>query len=158
LAAATLTLAFHGLRDTQKKNPLYGRQLPDDPVLHRFAREREFIERVDDFTSRVLCIPDEVVDTESNLKPNVLKTMLYKLGLDPSQFEDIYSDIGQLVGLRNNIAHGATKKGIDQKLYDAYEQAAFRVMNKVAEDIMEALKSSSYLRSPKVLIEAVSPR
>jgi hypothetical protein len=147
LAAATLALAFHGLRDTQKKNPFYGRQLPDDPVLHRYAREREFMERMDDFTASVLRIPDEVVDTESNLKPNVLKATLYKLGLDPSQFEDIYSDVGQLVGLRNNIAHGATKKGIDQKLYDVYERAAFRVMTKVAEDIMEALKNSSYLRA-----------
>ncbi len=103
---------------------------------------------MEDFTSSVLCIPDEVVDTESNLKPNVLKAMLYKLGLDPSQFEDIYSDIGQLVGLRNNIAHGATKKGIDQKLYDTMRRAAFRpVMTKVAEDIMGALKNSSYLQT-----------
>ena len=138
----------HGLRDTQRKNPLFGRQLPDDPALHRLAREREFIERMEDFTSSTLCIPDEVVDTESNLKPNVLKASLYKLGLDPSLFEDIYSDIGQLVGLRNNIAHGATKKGIDKKSYEVYELAAFRVMTKVADDIMAALKNRSYLRTP----------
>ena len=52
LAAATLSLAFQGLRDTQRKNPLFRRQLPDDPALHRFAREREFVAEVAQFIER----------------------------------------------------------------------------------------------------------
>lgn len=146
LAAATLALAFHGLRDTQRKNDLYDQRLPDDTTLHRFAREREFLEKLKDFESTGLSIPDEVVDTEANLKPSVLKAALFRLGLDPSQFDDIYADIGKLVGLRNNIAHGATKSGIDEGLYASYERAALRVMDKVADDIMGALKTKAYLR------------
>jgi hypothetical protein len=58
LAAATLAMAFHGLRDTQRRSPLYLQKLPDDPGLHRFAREREFLERMGDFGNEVLAIPD----------------------------------------------------------------------------------------------------
>jgi hypothetical protein len=148
LAAATLTIAFQGLRDTQKKNPIYHRQLPDDPGLHRFAREREFIERLDAFGEERLRIPDEAIDTESNLKPDVLRAALYRLGLDPHQFEDIDREIGMLVGLRNNIAHGATKQGIDEKVYETYERAAVRVMEKIANDIMTAIENGAYLRRP----------
>ena len=147
LAAATLALAFEGLGDTQRKNPLYGRQLPDDAALHRFAREREFLEKIDEFGNRALEIPDEVIDTESNLKPAVLRAALYRLGLDPNQFEDIYSDVGKLEGLRNSIAHGATKQGVDDKTYSDYERAAVRVMEKIADDIMEALRTKAYLKA-----------
>jgi hypothetical protein len=146
LAAATLAIAFQGLRDTQRRNPLYLQKLPDDPSLHRFAREREFLERMQEFGKMVLEIPDEVVSFDSNLKPDILRIALYRLGLDPAQFDDIYSDIGKLVGLRNNIAHGATKGGVDAALYEAYEDAAFRVMNKIADDIMYALRNEAYLR------------
>lgn len=122
--------------------------MPDDPILHRFAREQEFIERIRDFDGRLLNIPDDAIDTEANLRPDILKAALYRLGLDPLQFENIHSEISMLVGLRNNIAHGATKQGVDEKLYEGYEKAAFRVMEKIAADIMEAIESKAYLRSP----------
>jgi MAE_28990/MAE_18760-like HEPN len=145
LAAATLAMAFQGLRDTQRRNTLYQHKLPDDPVLHRFAREREFLERLDEFESQILDIPDEVVSLEANLKPDVLRVALYRLGLDPAQFDDVYAEIGQLVGLRNNIAHGATRSGVDVTLYESYEKAALRVMNKIADDVMEALRNRALL-------------
>ena len=127
---------------------MYRRQLPDDPGLHRLAREREFIEQIDRFGETPLRIPDEAVDIEANLKPDILRAALYRLGLDPHQFEDIYRDIGMLVGLRNNIAHGATKQGIDDQIYETYEEAALRVMEKIANDIMEAIENRVYLLRP----------
>lgn len=146
LAAATLAMAFQGLRDTQRRNPLYLQRLPDDPGLHRFAREREFLERIAEFGNKVLEVPDEVISLESNLKPEILRVALYRLGLDPTQFDDIYGEIGRLVGLRNSIAHGATRSGVDSTVYKSYESAAFRVMNKIADDIMDAVKNRAYLR------------
>jgi hypothetical protein len=146
LAAASLAQVFHGLRDTQRRNPHYTARLPEDETLHRFAREKEFIEKLDNFINLPLAIPDSAIDTESNLKPDVLKKVLYRLGFDPMQFEDVYADIGKLVGLRNNIAHGATKAGVSEKTYAEYEKAAMRVMNKIVADVMDALRSKIYLK------------
>jgi hypothetical protein len=88
------------------------------------------------------------------LKPDVLRVALYRLGLDPTQFDDVYGDIGKLIGLRNNIAHGATKSGVDANLYESYESAAFRVMNKIGRcdgcSEKQGLSTVDWRTSPKL--------
>src|SRR5690606_29459620 len=44
ISAASLSEVFLALRNPEKKCKEFVRSLPDDSALHRFAREREFIE------------------------------------------------------------------------------------------------------------------
>src|SRR5574337_1061994 len=80
IAAASLNDLFVSLRDPLKKCSGFKRELPDDTTLHRFARDREFLEQYVEFEKRLVSIPDEVIDIESNLKPIVLRKILYRLG------------------------------------------------------------------------------
>src|SRR2546428_5831123 len=74
IAAASLANLFRDLRDPQRKSDVFRRKLPDDTQLHRFARDREFVEQAFDFAERLVSIPDHVVDTESNLSPVILSS------------------------------------------------------------------------------------
>src|SRR5206468_479036 len=63
IAAASLADLFMAIRDPERKCPEFRRQLPDETALHRFARDREFVERTADFDRRTVRIPDRVVET-----------------------------------------------------------------------------------------------
>lgn len=138
IAAATLGDVFAALRDTMKKAPEFKNEFPDDTQLHRFARDREFVEKSQEIMGRVVFIPDKIVDTESNLKSKVLRKNLYRLGLPYDQFSDIESDIDMLLGIRNQIAHGATKSGIEREVYERFRDSAFRVMNEIVIGLSKA--------------------
>lgn len=146
IAAASLNEVFRGLRDPQKKCDLFRRELPDDAKLHRFAREREFVERTEEVDKRPVRIPDEVVDTESNLTPVVMKKNLYRLGLPHEQFEIHDGDIHKLLNLRNGVSHGELKDGVGETLYMKLRAAAFSVMSGLGTGIMKALSEKAYSR------------
>lgn len=144
IAAASLSDLFVSLRDGTNKAPEFKNDAPDDTKLHLFAREREFIERTSDFLGRKVFIPDKVVDTESNLKPIVLRKNLYKLGLPHNRFSSIEPDIDMLLNLRNNIAHGATKDGIPERRYEQLRESAFRIMKTISIELTEAVSEKWY--------------
>ena len=73
IAAAGWARLFKELRDPSTKCAEFKHALPDDGKLHRFARDREFMERSVEFSRLPVTIPDDFVDTESNLKPVVLR-------------------------------------------------------------------------------------
>jgi hypothetical protein len=147
VAAASLADLFRNLRNPQMKCDLFRRELPDDAKLHQFAREREFIERTSEVDKHAVNIPDDVVDTESNLTPLVLKKNLYHLGLPHDQFESYKDEINKLLGVRNAIAHGSLKDGVDGKLYDELRGAAFTIMSGLSAGIMQALADRAYARN-----------
>lgn len=152
IVASSLSDVFETLRNPEKKAPEFKSTLPDDSKLHRYSRDREFVERAIDIMQRIVVLPESVVDTESNLKPAVLRKNLYRLGLPFEQFESLEGDIGKLLGFRNRIAHGATRLGIGEKLYIDMRDAAFRIMRETAVTITRAYHEKWYLRSgePKV--------
>jgi len=147
IAAASLAEMFSNLRNPEKKSDLFRRELPEDFKLHRFAREREFIERVSDVEKREVNIPDDVVDTESNLTPIVLRKNLYRLGLPHDQFDSHESEINKLLGIRNGISHGALKDGIEEKMFEQLKATTASIMTSLSAGVMKALSDEAYVRA-----------
>lgn len=116
LAACCLARILGDLRNAERKSTTFHSTAPNDARLHRFARDREFLDRIEDFLQRPLVLdPDLIVDTESNLKPVVLQKILFRLGLDHALVDAWRADISQLLGRRNSVAHGDHKGGLDEK-------------------------------------------
>lgn len=147
LAAAALSDVFAALRDPEKRSDLFRNQLPDDRELHRFARDREFLQRTAEYEARPLNVPDKVVDTESNLWPVVLRKMLFRLGLAHDKFSHLDGEMWQLLNARNDIAHGRSKDGVDERRYLALRSAVFSIMDEVRRGVLHALLQQAYLRA-----------
>ena len=114
---------------------------------HRFAREREFVERTEDVERRSVLIPDHVVDTESNLTPVVLRKNLFRLGLLHDQFDLYEGEINKLLAIRNGISHGSLKDGVEEKIYLQLRTATFSIMSDLSAGVMRALTESAFLRN-----------
>jgi hypothetical protein len=56
--------------------------LPNDTRLHRHGRRRHFVENIEQFYDLPVELSEDVIDAESNLKPEVLERNLFILGLD----------------------------------------------------------------------------
>lgn len=151
LAAAALADLFKALRNPDSKCKVFARALPQDAKLHRYARDREFLERTAEFGIRTLTIdPDLVVDTESNLKPVVLRKILFQLGLDPDVVEPWEGTVNQLLKRRNDVAHGTARDGIGVKDYDALEKAVKEVVDALVAALTTALTKQAYLAGTSV--------
>jgi hypothetical protein len=146
LAAASLAGLFRDLRNPNKKSDIFRRPLPDDSKLHQFAREREFVERTTDLEKLPVNITDDVVDTESNLSPVVLKKNLYRLGLPHEEFDSHRDDINRLLNIRNGISHGSLKDGVEHPLYVQLRSSIYSVMSGVSLGVRKALSETSYVR------------
>jgi hypothetical protein len=162
IGAAALSDIFRALRDANKKCKEFARSLPDDTALHRFARDREFVEVAWQIAARTVQInPDDVIATESNLKPIVLKKMLFRIGLDPKLVEPWESVIHQLLNRRNAVAHGTAKNGLEEKDYAALEQAVNLVVDDMVKAICDAVAKQLYLATtasaPPTVTTVVTP-
>ena len=147
IVAATLHDVFVALRDPTRRAPEFRSKLPDDSKLHRFALDREFVERTEEIMCRPVAIPENAVNTESNLKPIVLRKNLYRLGLPHDQFASFEGTIDKLLAFRNKIAHGETKAGVKQEVYDELKDSAFRVMSGITAGITKALDEKWFQRA-----------
>lgn len=145
IAASSLSNVFRALKDVNKKSDEFRNELPDDSKLHAFAREREFLERATEIMNLPVTIPDGVVDTESNLKPIVLRKNLYRLGLPYDHFDPLDGSIHTLLELRNKIAHGETQDGIDVELYNTLRDCASKVMTGITTGVTKALIDKDFL-------------
>ncbi|MES0198957.1 MAE_28990/MAE_18760 family HEPN-like nuclease [Mesorhizobium sp. M0011] len=145
LVAATLHKTFAALRHIQSKHPIFGGPLPDDSALHMAWREQEFVRQIGPLMATSVNIPDNVIDTESNLSPAVLKKNMYRLGLPFDVLAGHDGHISMLLGKRNQIAHGElttpTKADTDQ-----YVSTAFDVMQFVQAEVYDALTKKAYQR------------
>lgn len=148
IVAAALADTFKDLENPNKKSKIFVNVLPDDSQLHRFARQVELIEKLDNIWQRVIQLPIEVViDMESNLTPVVLKKVLYRLGFPYDMFKDNEGRIHLLLNRRNNVAHGVRKDGISEKEYSEIEIAAYDIMRELIRMIYTALKNEIYLKA-----------
>jgi hypothetical protein len=146
IVAASLADVFRDMRNTEKKSNLFRDSLPDDPKLHRFAREKEFVERSAEFLKKAVEIPDGVVDTESNLTPTALSKNLFRLGFRHDEFAQYNGDINKLLEFRNKIAHGETRSGIALKTYTDLRASVDRIMSGLTVMVMRALELREYVR------------
>lgn len=149
IAAASLSDVFGALRNPNSKCKVFKRELPDDAKLHRFARDREFMDSFATFAGQAVTLDaDVLVDTESNLKPVVLRKILYRLGLEPAIVAPWSATIQELLLRRNDVAHGTAKDGLDEPTYRELEQAVNAVVEDLIRVISEAVTKQQYRRSP----------
>jgi hypothetical protein len=147
LVASAFADVFEALADGNRKSDYFRRSAPDDSQLHRFSRHQEFVGLVDDFVRQVVAIElENAVDTESNLKPVVIRKNLFRLGFQHDAFSAHEGTVNRLLETRNQIAHGATRSGLSQSQYEPLEQAVIHVMQTVVLFIYEALTQERYMR------------
>lgn len=146
LAASSLGELFDALRNPNRHSDAFVQRLPEDTKLHRFARAKEFVDRMQAFEDKQVAIPDTVIDTESNLRPVVLRKILYLLGFEHDSFVGIEGHINQLLNYRNRIAHGEAKEGLDEVIYDRLWQATHTILTTVRRFVMESLEQRQYMR------------
>ena len=152
IVASSLATMFQDFENTNKKSGLFIRDLPDDRAIHRFARRVELIGILKEIWMHRVEIPiDEVVDTEANLNPPVMKKILYRLGLPPDAFSENEGRIHLLLNYRNSIAHGVAKDGLDERKYEEVQTAAIEIMSSLIKVITSALSDTKYLRVGSVI-------
>jgi MAE_28990/MAE_18760-like HEPN len=71
---------LNALINIKTKNPYFKNIFPHDEKLHRHHRNREFVKESHRIFRSIVHIDDKIiVDTESNLKPSILKKILLTL-------------------------------------------------------------------------------
>lgn len=147
IAAASMTSVFRSLRDQNKKHDAFRRTLPDDSALHLCAREQEFIEEYERFMGGTVRIPDSLIDTKSNVDAEVLKKLLYQLGLEMAAVDAHRANINKLLGIRNHIAHGDRFKVPSDPEVAEYVVATTEIMKFLQAQVFGALTGATYRRS-----------
>ncbi len=149
LVAASLFDLLASLSDHQKKHPFFRSRAPEDMKLHQLHRQIEFLERLPNVEATTVDIPSEkVVDPESNLKPDVIRKNLFRLGFRYDLFQSHEGTVHHLLNKRNAVAHGATRLGIGEEDYSKLEAAVFDIMDDVVKLLFESLRRDLYLRRP----------
>jgi len=150
IAACSLDDVFNAYENKDRKSKIFKNKLPEDGKLHRFSRQVDFIEGLNEIGGKTAFIAEDVIDTESNLKYIVLKKLLFRLGLDYDCFGQYQSNIEKMLGKRNNIAHGEQKSGVSEKDYKEIEKDVFDIMKSILIILMQALDEKQYLKQPIV--------
>jgi hypothetical protein len=135
---------FNAMQHGDEKCRVFLKPLPNDAALHRHWRRRHFVEEIDRFRGRTVVLSEEVIDSESNLKPEVLQRNLFVVGLDHTFVEPHAATIHNLLGRRNRIAHGDDRRGVLEKEYDDYETAVFEICYKLIEFLEIAHRDKKY--------------
>lgn len=149
LVAASLFDLLAGLSDHQKKHPFFRSKVPEDTKLHQLHRQIEFLSRLPDMEATKVDIPiDKVVDPESNLKPDVIRKNLIRLGFQHDMFQRHEGTVHQLLNKRNAVAHGSTRQGVEEDDYNKLEAAVLNIMDDVVKLLFESLRRRVYLRHP----------
>lgn len=150
LVAASLFDLLAGLSDHQKKHPFFRSKAPEDSKLHQMYRQVEFLSRLPDMeVTKVDISAEKVVDPESNLKPEVIRKNLFRLGFHHDLFEKHEGTVHHLLNKRNSVAHGSTRLGIEEDDYNKLEGAVLDIMTDVVKLLFESLSRKVYLRQPQ---------
>lgn len=147
LVTACMNNEFNAYDDIDRKCKLFKNPLPDDSELHRYSRRKDFLNALNDFFNEIAVIPDKIIDTESNLKPIVLRKILFKLGFDISIAKKYDNSINMLLEYRNSIAHGDGKfrNGVSDEQYSQVKKAAIELMNDIKDLVAHSLRDEQYL-------------
>ncbi|MBU3201738.1 hypothetical protein LL037_08390 [Clostridium estertheticum] len=151
LQAASMNTIFNRYDDKDRKCKIFKRSLPEETQIHSFFRRTDFVIQYDDFLKDIVKLPDELVDTESNLWYIVLQKNLFKLGIDLDIFKDNSKQINNLVNLRNSIAHGNLKRGLQDKEFEEIEHSVTCVMNNLVRTLYYCLRNKDYLKDNEII-------
>jgi hypothetical protein len=110
------------------------------------------MERSVEFNRFPVTIPDDFVDTESNLKPVVLRKILYRLGLPHDQFSQHEGKIDRLLRVRNKIAHGESRSGVTSTDYEELRRIVFQIMEEVKRQVLEFLGQGHFRRPAQSML------
>ncbi len=147
LFAATLFNLLACLSDQKAKHPFFRSKAPEDAKLHQLYRQIEFLSNLPDVDTTEVDIPaDKIVDPESNLKPDVIRKNLFRLGFQHDLFQSKEGRVHELINKRNAIAHGSTRLGIEKEDYDNLEIAIVDIMSDVIILLFDSLRRKKYLR------------
>ena len=147
VAAAGLSKVFAALRNSQSKHGAFKKSLPEDTQLHLAAREQDFIKSYEKIICERVILSDALVDTKSNLSSDILKKMLFQLGLNYPAVDEYGSKMAKLLGMRNAIAHGDRLKIPSDKDIRDFTTTTFEVMSFLQNEVYRALKSRIYPRA-----------
>lgn len=146
IRASSLQAVFDAYDQLDRKGKIFKKILPDDTALHRLCRRTEFIDSLPEYNNAIVTLdPDKITDAESNLRPNILKKILYKSGLDIGALDTYEPTLNKVVNIRNAIAHGAQRRGIKKIDYEEYEAAVHNTEDGVKKIILNAVEISKYL-------------
>lgn len=146
LLAGAWERLFNAMDHGDQKCKIFRKSLPHDIRLHRHWRRRHFVECVDEFLASKVELNEDIIDAESNLKPEVLERNLFLLGLDHTFVEQHADTIQKFLGRRNRVAHGEDRRGISESEYNQYESSVFTVCFTLIEFLVEAFQSANYER------------
>ena len=147
IASSTLQNEFKKLTDPNHR-PLIilGDTQKEDNKLQGLARRSEFFESYVQMMSQPINLPTNLVNTESNLRPPVLKSLLYKLAMDYTIVDSGQGAICKLVNYRNSIAHGNSARGISEEEYTDCKKNALDIMDKLKTEIIDHYKEKRYCK------------
>jgi hypothetical protein len=146
VAAGAWAKVFGALSGDQKSK-IFKADLPDDATLHSLARRREFVERMDELRQVQVQFPEDVIDTESNLWPKLLRRNLYVVGLPPEWVDEHEGSVKRLLYMRNGIAHGAERAGVTDQQYSDVETAVLKMMDALMLSIVDAIRGRVFMRA-----------
>lgn len=146
LQASSMQGIFYEYHNEEKKEKHFKKELPEDGKLHRYARQISFLEALHHFKQEKLILPEKIVDTEANLKPVVLRKILYRLGFNYEEFKQYEGNINKLLNRRNSISHGSQKQGIEATEYNDVERDVLQIMDELRLMIFDSLVKKKYLR------------
>lgn len=147
LVAASSFELLACLTSNDRKHPFFRLKAPDDPKLHQMHRQVEFLASLPNFETIHLSIPvDKVIDTESNLKPDVIRKILFRLGFPHEMFDPQLGVVNRLVNIRNGIAHGERRSGVSLQEFDEVEAAVYRIFEDIIISLFDWVRLRRYLR------------
>ena len=147
IKTASLAEVFKAYSNLDKKCKLFKKVLPDDFKLHLYSRQVDFVNMINELWNDTLIIPEDIIDTESNLRPVVLRKMLFRLGFPCDTFSQYEGRIHMLLEYRNNIAHGTKKDGLTETDYYRIESATFTRTTELKKLIIKALQNDAHLKN-----------
>jgi hypothetical protein len=154
VAAAGMSNVFKALRDTNNKHTLFKKSLADDRVVHMAAREQIFVAQTRQFFSQPINIPDELIETHYSLSTDVIRKLMFQVGLKTEEVEPRRGAIERLKHIRNLIAHGDRLKVPSDEDAASYVVTAISVMSLLQQEITFALSNQTYR---KTSIETAAP-
>jgi RiboL-PSP-HEPN len=122
-------------------------------LLHAIATDLQSIESL--FNQPVAFPdPDSWIETDSNVRYEVLEKICSRLGVDPEDLKSLlgkyvlYPALKELVDMRNDIAHGTVIAPLDAAKWNALQEFVSVLMNAVQLFLYEALANDRHLVLP----------
>ena len=124
----------------------------DEKQFSRFFVRAHFIRKFQDILEEEININGDmqgiIVDTKSNLWPNVFSTILYRLGLPHDEFNNYNNMICNMLHRRNDYAHGKEVDGINENEYKRIERAVYNLFSDLIVLLTRAAQNRIYLKNP----------